>query len=61
MAITGTPAALASARTSPNRSGIVFRWIKAQARANSSFFPRRPPARYSGLLIIDVRFDLSRK
>ena len=39
MAITGTPAALASARTSPNRSGIVFRCSKARARRNNSFLP----------------------
>ena len=31
MAITGTPAALASARTSPNRSGMVFRCSSARA------------------------------
>src|SRR5712692_11387344 len=58
MAITGTPAALASARTSPNRSGMVFRWIKAQARANNSFFFRyahRPDI--ADFLIIDVRFE----
>src|SRR6266436_2301096 len=39
MAITGTPAALASARTRPNRSGMVFRWSSARARANNSFLP----------------------
>src|SRR6185437_10784250 len=40
MAITGTPAALASTRTSPNRSGIVFMCNRARARANNSFLPR---------------------
>ena len=39
MAITGTPAALASARTSPNRSGMVFRCSSARACANNSFLP----------------------
>src|SRR3989449_4272277 len=42
MAITGTPAALASDRTSPNRSGMVFRWIKVQALANNLFFSAMP-------------------
>ena len=42
MAMTGTPAALASARTSPNRSGMVFRCSKARARANNSFLPGTP-------------------
>jgi len=43
MAITGTPAALASARTSPNRSGIVFRCSSARAPIiidMTSYFPR---------------------
>src|ERR1019366_4791400 len=42
MAITGTPAALASTSTSPNRSGMVFRCSNARARANRSFFPVTP-------------------
>ena len=40
MAITGTPAALASARTSPNRSGMVFRCSSARARANKLVLAR---------------------
>ena len=59
MAITGTPAALASTRTSPNRSGMVFRCSNARARANSSFFPCHAHRSYiKDVLIVEMGFDL---
>ena len=59
MAITGTPAALASARTSPNRSGMVFRCSRARAACEQFILARnanRPDI--ADVLIIDVGLDL---
>ena len=72
MAITGTPAALASAKTRPNRSGMVFRWSSARARREQFVLARHvhwsdvanlagpgmvPPASRKYVLILDDSRD----
>ena len=58
MAITGTPAALASARTSPNRSGMVFRCSSARALREQLVLARHVHRPDVADRLIEVRLHL---
>lgn len=58
MAMTGTPAALASAKTRPNRSGIVFRWSSARAREQFVLARNVHWSDIADLAIVQIGFHL---